>query len=147
MNCCLSNSARRATGQFRVSLVYDFLLQLPCASPSYRHCYCCQPNARPRMTCDLVIVRQGQAKSPGAQVRPRGCNLAPCSAAALLWLDAIAEPSPQFGEAACVRALRPLRQSDASSLDQIGSEYSYVFRMNKQCSRWDCIERIRTQHG
>lgn len=59
------------------------------------------------MTCDPVIVRQGQAKSPeGAEGRPRGCDLATCSAAALLWLDAIAEPSPQFFEAARENAER-----------------------------------------
>lgn len=79
------------------------------------------------MTCDPVIVRQGQAKSPGgAEVRPRRRDLAPCSAAALLWLDAIAEPSPQFGDAACVRALSEPIDRCASQMLVVGPDRERV---------------------
>jgi hypothetical protein len=79
------------------------------------------------MTCDPVIVRQGQAKPPeGAEVRPRGCDLAPCSAAALLWLDAIAEPSPQFVEAARESAERAHRPFCASQMLVVGPDQERV---------------------
>lgn len=100
---------------------------------------CCQPNA---LTCDPVIVRHGQAKSPeGAQVRPRRCDLAPCSAAALLWLDAIAEPSPQFGDAACESAER---QSDVSRWARSGASTA-MFSASITSACGEMYRRIGTQ--